>query len=62
MLQTEKRIRWMKFRYDGSSYEIDPFSARGLDRDMITSKFLSRKSQKPKLNRKWTPPKSHGYN
>jgi len=52
----------MKYRYDGSSYEVDPDSARGLDREMICAKFRSRQKCAPKLNRKWTPPKSHGYN
>ena len=61
MLSTTE-VRWMKFRYDGSSYEIDPNSASVLDREMIYAKFRSRKSCKPKLKRKWTPPKSHGYN
>lgn len=61
MLSTTK-VRWMKHRYDGSSYEIDPCSARGLDREMIYAKFRSRQKSPPKLNRKWTPPKSHKYN
>ena len=57
MLQAEKRIRWMKFRYDGSSYEIDPYSVRGLDRMMIHEKFQSRKATPYKKLKQWMPPK-----
>ena len=61
MLPTTE-VRWMKFRYDGSSYEIKFCNARGVDALMIYPRIRDDRRHKPKLNRKWTPPKSHGYN